>query len=369
MAETGQPFIPGGDSQTYHATFIDMLNGSFHNFFGRYEFYLYIGWKFYGVIYFLTSSTSYIYFAFLSLFIGANTAPLLYKVGVNRFHEKTLIYACLMTCFFPSLLQINVVILRESFIIAPFIYSVYLSINQKSIKNTLLFVATLVFMLNIRLEIGGMAFLFYILYNYVFISKNKNDANGIIRIMLFIVALVFSLQFINSLNDLDYWSPKRQMAAYDQRSQESMAGASISRSLRQGGIIGRLVLFFYCAFVPVPPHVIYFPFLHNFLLCWGNIVWYFVLPVSVFEITKTIRKKNNISSFSLSFFVVFVSAILIISLTSLGSERHKLYLYPIIFLFFCQFVCLHSKRENLRVFTPISIVYLILIVLYLIMKM
>lgn len=370
IQETGFPFRPGGDAQYYYESFIDSLNILYNNMLsGRYAFYIYIGHVYYKVINILTHSTSYIYFVFLTMFISSNTAPLLYKLGYEKFNEKNLLYACLMTCFFPSLIQSNTAILREGMVIAPIMYCVYLSSKQSSVKNVLLFVLTLIYILNIRFEMGVVVIIFYILYNMVFVSKKNINAIKIIMIITFIILSISSLRYIRSLDNMNYWSLENKIEHLKEKSLAiNGSESSLSTSLRQGGIFSKTILFFYCMYVPVPPDITVSPNLYNGFLAIGNILWYFILPISIIAMIKDIKAKSTTCNFSKSFLITFISAILMISLTYLGSERLKLYLYPILFIYFFNYLNSHTRRENFNMFRNLSLIYFLCFIVYMRIK-
>jgi hypothetical protein len=372
--QTGKPFITGGDSEAYYNNFMLLLDGKVEiNPRSRYILYYLVSWKYYAFMKFLTGSTSYLFLVLLTLFISANTAPLLYKIGRNEnFKEQVLLSACLMTCVFPSLVERYIIIMREGFIIAPFLFSVYLSQKIKNtegvgkLKYACLFLLTILWIGNIRFEISAIAILFFFLYNYVFTDKAFSFKNYVFLCGVAILAALFILPNIVGVQLTEHYDLSAKMESFDTQSLENVD--SLTSSLRHRGFIGRFILFFYCAFMPVPPHVISnLSTPHYYLLAAGNVMWYFMLPVSMVGIFRNIKQKT-FSGFSKSFLVIALVAILMLSLTLLGTERHKIYIYPIVFLFFFNYLSNTSKKKSSRLFIMIAILFMLLVSAYLIMK-
>lgn len=375
LQQTGSPFIPGGDAQTYYEKVMEMLRGDFSRFYGRYKLYLYVGWKFYEIINIFTTTTSYIYFVFLNIFIGANISPLLYKVGKRISKNETLIYACLMTSLFPLIIQVTDGTWREGFIYAPFLYSIYLAINLKNTKYLLFFFITFLFIINIRMEVGIASLIFFILYNYVFLDKygktNKPYINKSISIGALIIGIMFCL-YIGLFEYLNYStsaSLEYQIEAYNEASNEMSEGNSIANTLRNMGFLGKLLLFFYSLFSPIPPpaFTVPIPYFHYYFISLGSIIWYFVFPVSIFGLIKELKNKELLS-FVKSLLITLVFGIGIISITTVGTARHKLYLYPLLFLFYFHTISNLSPKEIFKLYSKIIVVYLGGFLLYLYIK-
>jgi len=370
---TGKPFIEGGDSEDYYNDFMQLLNGKAEiNLRSRYILYYIVSWKYYTVINFITGSASYLYLMFLTLFISANTAPLLHKIGKNEnCNERVLLGACLLTCFFPSLIQTNIVILREGFIVAPFLLAIYLSqkfkyaITRKKIKYIVFLLLTLLWIGNIRFEVSVIVCIFFLLYNYVFVNR-FSIKNWLFLGITVALALLFVTPYITGLQLTEYYDITTKREFFDSLSSEKTD--SITGYLRHLGFIGRIVLFFYCAFMPLPIFLFSHPSIpHYCFLAIGNVMWYFILYVSVIEIFSNIRHKVY-TAFSKSFTVIFIAVIYMLSNTLLGTERHKLYIYPLMFIFFFNYVYGHSKRTVMHNLLCFIIVILILIFVYLFLK-
>jgi hypothetical protein len=375
VLQTGKPFIPGGDSEVYYNNFMHAVDTGRLPISSRERYVLYyiVSWKYYVIIKFITGSTSYLYLVFLTLFISSHTAPLLYKIGSNEnFKKKVVLSACLMTCFFPSLLQTNIAILREGFIVAPFLFSMYLSQkikksekNSATIKYIILFLLTLLWIANIRFEVGGIALLFFVIYNYIFIDKPSVKSYIFLGVLI-VLAVVFVLPNVVGLQLTEYYNLNSKREHFDSVSLTQVD--SLTASLRQQGFIGRFILFFYCFFQPIPPHLfanITIP--HYYLLAVGNILWYFMLPISVIEIFKNIKQKTY-SGFSKSFLIASIAVVFMLSLTLLGTERHKIYIYPVMFLFFFNYLDSYSKERTSRTFMGIAILFTLVITIYLAAK-
>lgn len=366
IQQTGHPFIPGGDAQTYYEKIREIYNGNFTQYIGRYKLYLFIGWKFYQIINVFTNSLNPIYIVFLNLFVCANISPLLYKVGKGLFKNNVLIYACLMTSLFPMLIQVADGTWREGLVYAPFLYSIYLSMNLKTAKHLILFFIIFLFIINIRMEIGIVSILFLISYNYFFENKNtlenREKSNKYIYGFILLGAIVYCLYLglFEYLNYSNSASIEYQMDVYREKSNELSDATSISNILRNSGVIGNLILFIYTLFSPLPPplfasQTILF---HNVFISIAAIIWYFVLPFSLMGLIRNI-KRENLSKITKSFLVILFVSTLIISLTTVGTARHKLYLYPIMFLYYFDYIFSSSKRQIIKQYSIVTIVYII----------
>jgi hypothetical protein len=370
---TGKPFIEGGDSEDYYNDFMQLLNGNAEiSLRSRYILYYIVSWKYFAVIKLITGSTSYLYLMLLTAFISANTAPLLYKIGKNEnFKENVLLGASLLTCVFPSLVQTNIVILREGFIVAPFLLAVYLSQKikhadaWKKSKSIAFLLLTILWIGNIRFEVCVPVVLFFVLYNYVFAGK-FSIKNWLFLGIIAALAALFVLPNITGLQLTEYYDINAKRELFDTRSLEN--SDSISGALRHSGFIGRFLLFFYCAFMPLPVYLfsnLAIP--HYYLLAAGNMMWYFVLFASVMEIFRNIKQKKFLG-FSKSFLIIALAVIYMLSNTLLGTERHKLYLYPVMFLFFFSYLYNHSRKTIIHNLIRYLLILLMLICIYLLLK-
>ena len=231
------------------------------------------------------------------------------------FDAKVVLYACLLTAIFPSLIQVATNTWREGFVYAPFLYSIYLSLNIKKSINVLLYIIVFLFIVNIRAEIGIASIIFFILYNFIFVDKRSKKITSLQKSMyftLFIFMLLFSYKMglFEYFKNADSSSLEYQFNAYNEASNEFSESNSISNRLRNGGFAGRILLFFYTPFVPMPPSVfamntIYF---YSFFISIGDILWYFILPVSVISMKSGINDLN-ISRFSKSYLIMFIAGI------------------------------------------------------------
>jgi hypothetical protein len=371
--QTGKPFIGGGDSENYYNNCMALLDGRAGIYArSRYALYEFVSWKYYALVEFVTGSRGYLYFVFLTLFISAHIAPLLYKIGRGEnFNEKIVLYACLMACVFPSLVEMSTAILREGFTTAPFLFAVYLSQKIKNERDTgkfkyiTLFLLAILWMANIRFEVSVVAALFFVIYNYVF-TDGFSWKNYIFLGFIAVLAVLLVLPNIVALQLTEYFSLNSKMARLDMRSLEQVN--SLTTSLRHQGLAGRVFLFFYCATMPIPSPVFQHPAVpHYYLLAAGHVLWYFALPVSVIEISRNIMRKVY-PAFSKSFLVVAVAAVFMLSLTYLGSERLKIYIYPVMFLYFFHYLANHSRRQKMRMFATLFIVYMLAVVAYALVK-
>jgi hypothetical protein len=372
----GQPFIPGGDAEMYYNRITSIAQGNNESYYGRYKLFLKILSSYYKVILYLGGSISYYYFFFFSMFVGANLSPLLYKIGKGFFSEKVLISGCILTCLFPGLIQVATNSWRESLVYTPFLLSIYLAININRAKNLILYFLTFMFLANIRLEIGVISLTFFVLFNFVFLNKKELDWISLMSSKLLLLLLLLTVIFFAFQNGLFEYlkfekssSLSYQMGAYTEMSNETTDDNSISNTLRNAGLIGRFLLFFYTLFAPIPPPGFFqrsFTF-YNLFISIGAIFWYFLMPIAVIGMLNNF-KKYNLSSFTKSFFISFVLGIIIISLTSIGTQRHKLYLYPILFLYAYDYLEVSKSKTKAKLILKILLFYAIGLTLYLFWK-
>ena len=375
IEQTGLPFAPGGDAFNYYEVVRNMCEGDFSGYYGRYKLYLFTVWKYYEIIEFFTNtSTNYIYFFFLNIFICCNISPLLYKISTRMFDAKVVLFACVLTSLFPPLIQVATNTWREGFVYAPFLYSIYLSLNIKKNINILLYLIVFLFVVNIRAEIGIASLVFFILYNFIFVDKGKKKISLLQKgmyfsIFLFMILLFYNMGLFEYFNYSNASSLEYQYNAYNDMSNEFSGNNSISNKLRNGGLVGRVLLFFYTPFVPIPPPVFAtktFDF-YSFFISIGAIIWYFIFPISVISIKNGLNDLN-LSRFSKSYLITFIIGIIIISLTAVGSFRHKLYLYPIFFVYFFNYIYMQKREKVKKIFFGIIFTYLFALLIYLYFK-
>jgi hypothetical protein len=369
---TGKPFFPGGDSETYYDNFSRAVDTGDLGIGQRARYILYyiVSWKYLSLLKAITGSTSYLYIVFLTMFISANVAPLLYKIGRGEnFKEKILLNACLLSCVFPLLVETSTAILREGFTTAPFLLFVYLSQKIKNatgggkIKYLVFLSLVFLWIANIRFEVSMIAVLFYVLYNHVFTGEFRVKN----YIYLGVIALLAAILVLPNVAAL-------QTGYFDLNRREEFEGLekygadSLSASLRQQGFFARFFLFFYCAILPIPPTVFFHPGIpHYYLMAAGNVLWYFALPASVIEIFRIIKRKEC-PAFSKSFLITTVAAIFMVTITYLGSARLKIFIYPIMFLFFFSYLASHSRQQKRRLFFVLFFAYAFAAIVYMSVK-
>ncbi len=371
---TGLPFIPGGDAHDYYVTVSKMCEGDFSTYFGRYKLFLFVVWQFYELTGIFTHSTHYIYFIFFNLFICSNVSPLLYKITEGRFDNRIIVSACFLTSLFPPFIQVATGTWREAFVYAPFMYSVYLSVKTKKTTDIFLFIAVFLLMVNIRAEIGIASVLFFLAYNYFFTGREsiKVPGTGKGLYFIFFMALLFAsyqMDLFEYFKYKDSTSLDYQFNAYNEMANEHSDENSIARLLRNSGLPGRACLFFYTLFVPVPPPIVAAGSdnFHSVFISAGAFIWYLVFPVSIAGIIKGF-KDINLEKFSKSYFLTFVIGIGIITLTSVGSLRHKLYLYPVMFVYYFYFIYTQPQQKVFKLYMAVLIVYITVILLYVFIK-
>lgn len=369
---TGSPFVIGGDAEDYYNKIIRMLQGDFSLYYGRYKMYLYIGYLFYKFVNLFVSTTHYAYLVFLNIFFCANIAPLLYKISVQFFDKKVVLKAGFLTVLFPGLIQVAAGTWREAIVYTLFMYLVYLSLNLK-LKNIILYILTFFILANVRMEVAVVSFVFLICYNYVFVSEKNMSRMTESYLYLFLVIITFFILYnyrlFEYLNSEQSSSLLYQKNAYDGEISFYSETDSVTTNLRHRGFLGRILLFFYSLLAPIPPPVFavrpvsFF----NLFISIGHIMWYFIFPVSMVSIINTIKNKIT-SSFSKSFLVTFILGIAIIALTTVGTARHKLYLYPIVFLFFFYYNVITPNNKKRNIYFGIIVFYCICLLGYILFK-
>jgi hypothetical protein len=369
--QTGYPFIPGGDAQGYYEKVQEMYNGYFGSYYGRYKMFLFIVWQYYRAINIFVQTTRPVYFCFLNMFMCANIVPVLYKIGSRYFNKKVVLYSCLLTCLYPLIIQVATGTWRDGFSYAPFLYSIYLAMNPKNIKQVMVYFLIVLFLMNIRMEIGITSLVFFLTYNYVFATNLKHNRKfNKVYLLFILLALIFVYQTgqLNYLNYAKTSSIEYQVNAYNEKSNEYSDGSSLSNKLRNFGLAGRGALCIYTLFVPLPPPVFaantnYF---HYYFTSLGAIMWYFIFPLAIVEMINL--KNEKLVQISKPYLVTFIFGIIIIALTAVGSFRHKLYLYPIMFLYFFSYILRQRPKARIALFTKIMVVFASCFVVYFLIK-
>lgn len=378
LSLSSKPFIPGGDAERYYDVVLEIINGNEKNYYGRYKLFLFTVSSYYKLILYLGGTNSYLCFFLLNLFMGANIAPLISIIIAKIYDEVLSIKTGVLTVFFPGLIIVATNSWRESFVYTPFLFSIYCCLNIKNLTTLLSYFGAFLFLANIRLEAAITSLIFFISFKYIFVGEeqkqNKSIANN--RLFIFIgitsgLLFAYSKGLFEYLKWVDSVSLETQMEAYNIMSNNKIGSEnSISNSLRGNGIIGKIFLFIYTLFVPLPPPVfstvkITFYSVFNSV---GAFLWYLILPFSILGLRKG-SKDEKIWCFSKAIFVSIFFALLIISLTSVGSARHKYYFYPILFFYFFYFLKNNAKETIVKYFKFIILIYGLLILVYFYIKL
>lgn len=368
LIDTSFPFIPGGDSQTFYEKVVDISNGDTTSLWGRYIGFLYLVSSFYKLITFFGISTSPYHFFLFSAFCGSLSSVLVFLIGKKSFNLSVAIKASLLTMFFPILLKYSLGSLREIVALPMLLLGIYTILleNKKSKMFTLI---TIAFLSIIRLDWAIVLIIFAFFY---YTAGLPIKVRGKIYFRVFILTLIFSsLAFFlvnNGYFDISYYQGDKINEITSKTLEESNSG-SLSSKLIKLGLLGRFFLFFYVIFVPIPPPIVDVKVseIEPLLTSIGAVFWYFCVFYLFFVLKKTLRIKKY-KKITIASIMMICANLLVLSFTSIGTYRHKLFIYPIAFLFLASFNQFYSRKFGRLLFFVITMVIITLFSSYLIFK-
>lgn len=368
IVDTTFPFIPGGDAQTFYEKMVDIANGDATYLFGRYIGYLYIVSFFYKMIIFIGISSSPYHFFLFSAFCGALSSVLTFLIGKKSFSTVDGVRAALLTMFFPILLKYFLGSLREALAVPIILFGIYSVLSERKLSG--LWVVLSFFLLSvIRLDWAATFIVFVFFYYTVGLPKKlrlKIYSRVFVIGFLFVSLGVFLIS--NGYFDISYYEGDKIERITNENLGFSNAG-SLSSKLINMGVIGRVILFFYVFFVPIPPPIINakISLIEPFLTSIGAVFWYFSIFYLIF-IFKKMLKIDIYRKISIATLFMIASNAAILAMTSVGTYRQKLFVYPLAFIFMVNFTKFYSRKFLGFLFFIILFIISILFVSYLIFK-
>lgn len=327
---TGDVYIPGGDSEKYYLRVVDIAKGDDSQLWGRYSLFLYMGKFLYQTTSLLFDSYSYIHFSLMSCFFASLTIDPIHRTVSEIFNDSVADKTVFIWVFTPLLWYLSSGSLRDIYVYFSVLYGIFFIISFiKTSKLTFLFLSfmCLVYTANIRLD--SAIFLSVFIVSSVMLHAGKIYLK-IVFLLLFLLFSMFVLEQglvevfkFNNSYDISY-----QVDAY----KELRAGSDNSLTTKlQGTALGFVILPFFTLITPFPPPLFFAESLNisDFLISIFSL--FFIMTLPRFFLSSWHNKNDK---FILAFLISATFIILILSMTSVGSFRQKLYLYPIIYSLF-----------------------------------
>ncbi len=370
--DTGNIFIPGGDAKTFYNKVISIANGDNDYFFGRYKLFLAIVSSYYKLINFMgLGSNSPYHFILLSSFFVSVGNVFVFKISKILLSSEDAKKVFFTVILFPIILKYGTGTLREVFAY-PFIFIyIYNIIKIKKTKlNYLFMIISIVFISGIRLDWLLSVFGFTVFY-YIFGFKFKKRVKNIIIVsigavfFLFLFKMVINYIGFTGFDNYDYEKLNRIMNDED----NLRSSNSISTKLMGYGIIGRLMLFLFAIISPFPPPIIKInvSYLEPLLISLASIYYYFNLPVIYIGIKKA-TKVVEIKRITYGFIGMVLTTCLLLAFTTVGTYRHKLFLFPIFLIYIPLFDQFFGKRKKQKHYGIMLFVIISLLIIYTILK-
>ncbi|EIA0804351.1 hypothetical protein ACFJZ3_002546 [Vibrio vulnificus] len=325
---SGEIYIPGGDAEKYYFRVLDIASGDDSQLWGRYALFLYISKLFYQLTNWLFNSESYIHFSFLSSFFATLTIDPIHKIINNVFDKKIADKVVWFWICTPLLWYLSSGSLRDIYAYFSVLYCIYFTscfFSNGKFKYLALSLVFLIYTANIRLDAALFSAIF--ISSYALLTHGKMQFKLIFSVLLVLFVylvvskgLVEAFKFSNSF-DLSY-----QVDAYKDLRAESSSGSFTSKL--QGTALGLLILPFFTFITPFPPPIFFASSFNTADLLISIFSLLFLLILPRFFISSWSNIKNI---FILSFLISLFFIIIVLSLTSVGSFRQKLYMYPIIY--------------------------------------
>ncbi|WP_076923754.1 hypothetical protein [Pseudoalteromonas sp. EB27] len=335
ITTTELPFYPGGDAHRYYERVITIAAGDESLLWGRYKFFLYGVSSYYKMIFYFFGSKSPYHFMVLTAFFVSLTGPVVYLLIKEIIGKKIALKVYYFWVLNPLLLGLAVSTLRDPYVYFAVFYFIYVVIffsNDKLIYKLGALSVLALYVINIRLDTACFLFVFFITF---FLASSKLDFKK--KMLLFSLILIPVLVFISNglVSVLDFdnsMSLSYQMNAYTESRSMNTSTSSIVVKL-QGTALGLLVLPLYTLVSPFPPPI-FFVDKFNFadlVESLFSILFLMLLPRLVINLISYFKEFDR--AFMLSLLTSIVCLLILLSLTSIGAFRQKLYIYPFIFSF------------------------------------
>ncbi|HCH2842715.1 TPA: hypothetical protein NKT21_001961 [Vibrio parahaemolyticus] len=327
---TGDIYIPGGDSEKYYLRVVDIAKGDESQLWGRYSLFLYIGKILYQTTYLLFNSYSYIHFALMSSFFASLTIDPIHRVVSELFDRSVADKTVWLWIFTPLLWYLSSGSLRDIYVYFSVLYGIFFIISFIRTSNLWFLIFSflcLVYTANIRLD--SAIFLAFFITSSVMLHKGKLYLKfTFLLLFLSFLTFVVSQGLVEVFKFNDSYDLSYQVDAY----KDLRAGSSGSLTSKlQGTALGFMVLPFFTLITPFPPPVFFAKYFNISDLFISLFSLLFIMILPRFFISSWHNKNDK---FILSFVLSLIFIILILSMTSVGSFRQKLYLYPIIYSLF-----------------------------------
>ena len=372
ILDTNDIFIPGGDAENFYIKIIQIASGDYTFYFGRYKLFLTIVSSYYSFLNFLSiGSNSPYHFMLLSCFFGAVGNVYILKILRTILNNRQSINTFLIICFFPIILKYSTGTLREIYAY-PFIFIyIYNFLKIKEGKKRYLALAMSVFfILGIRLEwvLALFSFtLFYIISGLDLVKKTKMLFLIALGSIFFVFMVINFVDFIGFDGFKNYNSEKFSRIMNDEDSLRSEY--SIASKLMKFGVIGRIMLFFFALISPFPPPIIRInnSVIEPLLVSIGAIYFYLNIPIIYLSIKKSL-KSAKLKKITYGFLGMIISTCLLLAFTTVGSYRHKLFLFPIFLIYIPIFNNYYSNRTKKQIYGIMFFIVLVLLISYLTLK-
>ncbi len=369
ITDTGFPFIQGGDAQTFYEKVVDIAQGDLSQYWGRYKVFLFIVSKYYNFINFIgVGSYSPYHFFIFSIFCGAVSTTLTYLIGLKTFNYNTALKAAVITSLFPILIKYNLGSLREVYALPFFLFAIYQIIIAKK-KSSFFILISVLLVTGIRVDWGALLMVFLFFY-YASGLPQKRRINIYIKMTAFLfIILVPAIYFFinNGLLEVSYYSSEKLQHINEYTTNND--NSSLTGKLKKMGLTGRLLLFFYVIIVPLPPLLANYgkSIIEPLLTSIGSIFWYFSLLMIYLSVKKS-YSDTKFKKFTNAFIALIFFTSTLLAFTSVGVYRHKLFIYPLSFLFLSHFTEFFNKTVRNIILMQTFVVILVLILLYTLIK-
>ena len=372
IQDTGEIFMPGGDAERFYKSIIDIVNGDYSYYFGRYKLFLFIVSSYYEfIIYCGIGSISPYHFILFSCFCVSLGNVFVFKIYNQFLDLKSTLNIFLIVALFPLIIKFATTTLREVYAY-PFVFIyIYYFLNLKRKKIAYFYILLSIFVIaGIRLEwlLGIFSFsFFYIISGSSFKKKIQSFLLiGVISV-LFLVVFNTVVNFIgyDGFDSYDLEKFKKIM-----NDEDSLRGkGSIANKLINYGIIGRFFLFFFTVITPFPPPIVKINqgVLEPLLISIGAIYYYYNLPIMFFTIKKMV-KVIEYKKIIFGFIGMIISVSILLTFTTIASYRHKLFLFPILLSFIPLFNQFYDKKIKKDIYVIMTLIIVVFLISYFILK-
>lgn len=331
---SGDYFLIGGDAKKYYDyAYSYGVNGDDLTQY-RYWFFIFIVGKYFSVLSYLGVNPTNIEFSLLTSFFASISASIYYSIANYIVDDKRIASkVALMWIFTPLFFYLGVGQLRDIYCYFAVAFVFLLLIKDEKLGNRSLsmFLYLTILLAYISLiRVDAAIYAFVLIVGYFFFKENKIFKRFIMVGLAVVMLLLLTVMLDTLSNQLSFDNLIAQSEQYSEMCNQGCDNGSFIKAF-QGSIFGTLILSVISYFTPFPSFIFENNYtLHGFFELIFVISWILISIVFFNYILIT----KNYSPFLKAFLLSIIFLMLLLALTTVGSYRQKIYIYPIVYSYF-----------------------------------